>query len=101
MLIFKHIELVPIYVHSAIQRFVNSAHNEFSFTEEAYKNINHTFAKGYLFVYLDTVRPSLLCIEINLSPKTKNISPIKSAITKQLVYSKSFNYFVWEELWTI
>ena len=52
-------------------------------------------------MYLDTVRPSLPCIEINLSEKTKNVSPIKAAITKQLVYSKSFNYFVWEDLWTI
>lgn len=46
MLISKHIKLVPIYVHSAIQRFVNRAHNEFSFTEEVYKNINHALQKG-------------------------------------------------------
>ena len=52
-------------------------------------------------MYLGTVRLSLPCIEINLSQKTKNVSPIKAAITKQLVYSKSFNYFVWEDLWTI
>lgn len=46
MLISKHIKLVLIYVHSAIQRFVNKAHNEFSFTEEVYKNINHALQKG-------------------------------------------------------
>lgn len=46
MLISKHIKLVPIYVHSVIQRFVNRAHNEFSFTEEVYKNINHASQKG-------------------------------------------------------
>lgn len=75
MLISKRIELVPIYVHSAIQRFVNTSNNKFSFTEEAYKNINQR-SVGYLFIYSHIVKLSSPCIEINLSRNTKKLSPI-------------------------
>lgn len=100
MLISEHIELVPIYVHSAIGGFVNSTNNKFSFTEEAYKNINQSCG-GYLFIYSRIVAPSSLCIEINLSRNTKTLSPIDAAKTKQIVCSKNFNYFVWVDLWSI